>query len=195
MQPVLQDLEPDVEEAAATLGATRLQTLTRVILPILAPAMLTGFALAFARAVGEYGSVIFIAGNLPYVSEIAPLLIIIRLEEFDYAGATAIGTIMLLASFAMLLVINLAAVLGPPPHVGLRRPTWPRPCAYSQLQAATDHRDAGGARPADYRWWSCWLGLFLLLPLVAVFVEALRQGVGAYPRPPSSSRTRWPRSG
>jgi sulfate/thiosulfate transport system permease protein len=108
VQPVMQDLSLDVEEAAATLGATRLQVLTRVVLPSLAPAMLTGAALAFARAVGEYGSVIFIAGNLPYVSEIAPLLIIIRLEEFDYAGATAIGTIMLLASFAMLLVINLA---------------------------------------------------------------------------------------
>ena len=107
VQPVMQDLSLDVEEASATLGATRVQTLVRVVLPSLAPAMLTGAALAFARAVGEYGSVIFIAGNLPYVSEIAPLLIIIRLEEFDYGGATAIGTIMLLASFAMLLVINL----------------------------------------------------------------------------------------
>jgi sulfate transport system permease protein len=107
VQPVIQDLDLDVEEAGATLGATRLQVLARVVLPSLAPAMLTGAAMAFARAVGEYGSVIFIAGNLPYVSEIAPLLIIIRLEEFDYAGATAIGTIMLLASFAMLLVINL----------------------------------------------------------------------------------------
>jgi sulfate transport system permease protein len=107
VQPVIQDLNLDVEEAGATLGATRLQVLTRVVLPSLAPAMLTGAAMAFARAVGEYGSVIFIAGNLPYISEIAPLLIIIRLEEFDYGGATAIGTIMLLASFAMLLVINL----------------------------------------------------------------------------------------
>jgi sulfate transport system permease protein len=107
VQPVIQDLNLDVEEAAATLGATRVQTLTRVVLPSLAPAMLTGVAMAFARAVGEYGSVIFIAGNLPYVSEIAPLLIIIRLEEFDYAGATAIGCIMLIASFALLLVINL----------------------------------------------------------------------------------------
>jgi sulfate transport system permease protein len=107
VQPVIQDLNLDVEEAAATLGATRLQVLVRVVLPALGPAMLTGVAMAFARAVGEYGSVIFIAGNLPYVSEIAPLLIIIRLEEFDYAGATAIGTIMLLVSFVMLLVINL----------------------------------------------------------------------------------------
>lgn len=107
VQPVIQDLNLDVEEVAATLGATRLQVLVRVILPTLAPAMLTGVAMALARAVGEYGSVIFIAGNLPYVSEIAPLLIIIRLEEFDYAGATAIGTIMLLVAFVMLLVINL----------------------------------------------------------------------------------------
>jgi sulfate transport system permease protein len=107
VQPVIQDLNLDVEEASATLGATRLQTLIRVVLPSLAPAMLTGFAMAFARAVGEYGSVIFIAGNLPYVSEIAPLLIIIKLEEFDYAGATAIGCIMLVAAFVMLLVINL----------------------------------------------------------------------------------------
>jgi sulfate transport system permease protein len=107
VQPVIQDLDLGVEEAAATLGASRRQTLVRVVLPALAPAMLTGVAMAFARAVGEYGSVIFIAGNLPYVSEIAPLLIIIRLEEFDYAGATAIGCIMLGLSFAMLLVINL----------------------------------------------------------------------------------------
>ena len=92
VQPVLQDLDLEVEEAAATLGRHPLQTLARVILPSLAPALLTGFALAFARAVGEYGSVIFIAGNLPYVSEIAPLLIIIKLEQFDYAGATAIGS-------------------------------------------------------------------------------------------------------
>jgi sulfate transport system permease protein len=107
VQPVIQDLQLDVEEAAATLGATRIQTLTRVVLPALGPAMLTGVALAFARAVGEYGSVIFIAGNLPFVSEIAPLLIVIRLEEFDYAGANAVGSIMLAAAFLMLLVINL----------------------------------------------------------------------------------------
>lgn len=107
LQPVLNDLEPELEEAAATLGATRLQTMTRVIFPALLPPLLTGFALAFARAVGEYGSIIFIAGNLPYKSEIAPLLIIIRLEEFNYAGATAIATIMLILSFIVLLVVNL----------------------------------------------------------------------------------------
>jgi sulfate transport system permease protein len=107
VQPVLQDLEVEIEEAAWSLGATRLQTFQRVILPLLMPALLTGFALAFARAVGEYGSVIFIAGNMPMVSEIAPLLIVIKLEQFDYAGAAAIGVVLLLASFVMLLAINL----------------------------------------------------------------------------------------
>jgi sulfate transport system permease protein len=106
VQPVLLDLDAEVEEAAATLGASRWQTLTKVILPIVLPALLTGFALSFARAVGEYGSVIFIAGNLPNVSEIAPLLIVIRLEEFKYADATAIAVVMLLASFLVLLVVN-----------------------------------------------------------------------------------------
>ncbi|EHS52772.1 sulfate ABC transporter, inner membrane subunit CysT [Rhizobium sp. PDO1-076] len=107
VQPVMEELDREVEEAAATLGASRFQTIRRVVLPSLTPAILTGFALAFARAVGEYGSVIFIAGNIPYVSEIAPLLIVIRLEEFNYAGATAIASIMLIISFAMLLFINL----------------------------------------------------------------------------------------
>lgn len=107
LQPVLQDLDKEVEEAAVSLGANRAQTFRLVILPALMPALLTGFALAFARAVGEYGSVIFIAGNMPLVSEIAPLLIVIKLEQFDYAGAAAIGVIMLAASFLILLVINL----------------------------------------------------------------------------------------
>lgn len=106
VQPVLADLDPELEQAAASLGATRIQTLIKVVLPSLLPAILTGFALSFARAVGEYGSVIFIAGNIPNVSEIAPLLIIIRLEEFRYADATAIATIMLVAAFIMLFVIN-----------------------------------------------------------------------------------------
>lgn len=106
VQPVLADLERDVEEAAATLGARRWQTILRVVLPPLVPAILTGFALALARGIGEYGSVIFIAGNIPFVSEIAPLLIVIRLEEFKYEAATAIGTLMLAISFAMLLLIN-----------------------------------------------------------------------------------------
>ncbi|HWX47319.1 MAG TPA: sulfate ABC transporter permease subunit CysT [Roseomonas sp.] len=106
VEPVLRDLPVEAEEAAATLGATRLQTLRRVVLPALAPALLTGFGLAFARAVGEYGSVIFIAGNLPMVSEIAPLLIVIRLEEFNYAGAAAIGLTMLAFAFVILLLVN-----------------------------------------------------------------------------------------
>jgi sulfate transport system permease protein len=106
VQPVLQDFEREVEEASATLGAGRGQTVFRVVLPALVPALLTGGALAFARAVGEYGSVIFIAGNMPFVSEIAPLLIVTRLEEFDYAGASAIATVMLVISFAALLAIN-----------------------------------------------------------------------------------------
>ncbi|NOG70277.1 sulfate ABC transporter permease subunit CysT [Roseicella sp. DB1501] len=108
VEPVLRDLGREAEEAAATLGASRLQTLRRVVLPALAPALLTGFGLGFARAVGEYGSVIFIAGNMPMVSEIAPLLITIRLEQFDYAGAAAIGLAMLLLAFGVLLLLNLA---------------------------------------------------------------------------------------
>ena len=160
------------------------------------PAILTGFALAFARAVGEYGSVIFIAGNLPYVSEIAPLLIVIKLEEFDYAGATAIATIMLAISFAMLLVINLLqawsrrALWLMPRHPlarGPRRPTW-RP--------APRHREPRwrgssliGDRARLPRRSSC------VLPLVAVFAEAFRKGVGAYLDGARRRRTRWPRSG
>nr|WP_162307732.1 sulfate ABC transporter permease subunit CysT [Bradyrhizobium amphicarpaeae] len=106
VQPVLQDLDPEIEEAAGSLGASRWQTVIRVILPSLAPALLTGFALAFARAVGEYGSVIFIAGNLPNVSEIAPLLIVIRLSEFRYADATAIAMVMLVVSFVIIFAVN-----------------------------------------------------------------------------------------
>jgi sulfate transport system permease protein len=112
VQPVVEEIEREVEEVSATLGAGRAYTLRRVILPMLLPAMLTGFALALARAVGEYGSVIFIAGNIPLVSEIAPLLIVIRLEEFDYDAAASIGIAMLVISFVMLLVINLIQVLS-----------------------------------------------------------------------------------
>jgi len=106
VQPVLEDLQKELEEAAATLGASRWQTFSKVILPILTPALLTGFALAFARALGEYGSVIFIAGNMPMISEITPLLIIAKLEQYDYTGATAIAVVMLVAAFALLLAIN-----------------------------------------------------------------------------------------
>jgi sulfate transport system permease protein len=107
VQPVLEEAERELEEAAASLGATPLQTFVRVVLPSIVPALLTGFALAFARATGEYGSVIFIAGNIPLVSEITPLLIITKLEQYDYAGATAIAVVMLVASFLLLLTINL----------------------------------------------------------------------------------------
>ena len=106
VQPVLEDAEKELEEAATSLGATRLQIFTRVILPHIAPALLTGFAMAFARAIGEYGSVIFIAGNMPMISEITPLIIIGKLEQYDYAGATAVAVVMLVISFVLLLVIN-----------------------------------------------------------------------------------------
>ena len=110
LEPVLQDLRPEFEEAAATLGATRTQALRHVLLPEALPAILTGFALAFARATGEYGSVIFIAGNMPMKTEIAPLLIVTKLEQYDYAGATAVAAVMLVISFTLLLFINLLQV-------------------------------------------------------------------------------------
>ena len=106
VQPVLEDLEAETEEAAASLGANRFQTFTKVILPTLWPALLTGFALAFARAIGEYGSVIFIAGNVPFVSEITPLIIITKLEQYEYSSATAIAVVMLVISFLLLFAIN-----------------------------------------------------------------------------------------
>jgi sulfate transport system permease protein len=107
LQPVLEELEPEIEEASASLGANRWQTITRVILPELMPALLTGFALAFARALGEYGSVVFMSGNMPMRTEITPLLIITKLEQYDYQGATAIAVVLLIVSFVMLLLINL----------------------------------------------------------------------------------------
>lgn len=107
LQPVLEELEPELEEASATLGATRWQTISKVILPQLTPALITGFAMAFARALGEYGSVVFIAGNMPMRSEITPLLIITKLEQYDYRGATAIAVVLLVTSFVLLLLINL----------------------------------------------------------------------------------------
>jgi sulfate transport system permease protein len=107
VQPVLEDMDQDIEEAAAILGATRWQTFTQVLFPALLPAILTGFALALARALGEYGSVVFISGNMPFKTEIVPLLIVTKLEQYDYAGATALATVMLGASFTMLLIVNL----------------------------------------------------------------------------------------
>ena len=107
LQPIIEELEPEFEEASASLGANRWQTIRRVIFPQLLPALLTGFAMAFARALGEYGSVVFISGNMPMRTEITPLLIITKLEQYDYKGATAIAVVMLVASFALLLLINL----------------------------------------------------------------------------------------
>jgi sulfate/thiosulfate transport system permease protein len=107
LQPALEDLDPEIEETAALLGASRLQTFGRVILPAVAPALLTGFAMAFARALGEYGSVVFISGNLPMKTEIVPLLIVARLEQYDYAGATALAAVLLVTSFLILLAINM----------------------------------------------------------------------------------------
>jgi sulfate transport system permease protein len=107
VQPVLEDLDKEMEEAAASLGANRWQTVVKVILPAVMPAALTGFSMAFARAVGEYGSVVFISGNMPMRTEITPLLIITKLEQYDYAGATAIAVVMLVSSFSLLLTINL----------------------------------------------------------------------------------------
>ena len=107
VQPVIEELDTEIEEAAACLGANRWQTVQRVLFPLILPSVLTGFALSFARAVGEYGSIIFIAGNMPMVSEITPLIVITKLEQYDYQGATAIAVVMLLASFSLLLFINL----------------------------------------------------------------------------------------
>lgn len=112
LQPVLEDLETEIEEAAASLGANRFQIFTKVIFAYIAPALLTGFAMAFVRALGEYGSVIFIAGNMPFVSEMVPLLIMVKLEQYDYAGATSIAIVMLLASFILLLLINYLQKIG-----------------------------------------------------------------------------------
>lgn len=120
LQPVLEDLDPEVEEAAASLGAPRGQTVWRVILPELWPVLLTGFALAFARALGEYGSIVFISGNMPMRTEIVPLVMMMKLEQFDYAGATAIAVVMLLASFVLLLAINVLQWWSGQRHSGLR---------------------------------------------------------------------------
>ena len=106
VEPILLDLDPQIEEAAATLGASRVQIMARVILPVIIPPALTGFALAFARGLGEYGSIVFISGNMPMKTEIVPLLIVTKLEQYDYAGATAIALVMLVASFSLLLLIN-----------------------------------------------------------------------------------------
>ncbi len=163
LQPVLTDLGLEAEEASATLGATRWQTFRRVIFPALAPSLITGGTLAFARAVGEYGSVIFIAGNLPMKSEIAPLLIVIKLEEYDYAGAASIGLTMLLASFVILLLLEPASA-----HL-----------AGEALMPRPPTKDSRFASIAIVTVSIAFIGLFLFLPLLTVFLQALAQGFAA----------------
>ena len=174
VQPVLEDLDPELEEAAGVLGASRLQAFRRVVLPNILPPLLTGFTLAFARALGEYGSIVFISGNLPMRTEIAPLLIVTKLEQFDEAGATAIAVVLLLASFALVFAAN-----------ALQR--WTRRLAGASAMAASR-----GFRPAPTLAESpavrralagsaaLFLALFVLLPLSAVFAQALRKGPAAY---------------
>ncbi len=174
VQPVLQDLDPELEEAAGVLGASRLQAFRRVVFPNLLPPLLTGFTLAFARALGEYGSIVFISGNLPMRTEIAPLLIVTKLEQYDEAGATAIAVVLLFASFALVFAAN-----------ALQR--WTRRLAGASAMAASR-----GFRPAPTLAESPavrralvaaavgFLGLFVLLPLASVFAQALRKGPAAY---------------
>ena len=187
VQPMLEDLDVEFEEAAASLGATRLQTFRRVVLPTLLPALLTGFALAFARAVGEYGSVIFIAGNIPMVSEITPLMIITKLEQYDYDGATAIAAVMLVVSFVLLLVINgLQAWTARRPGrrslmAGVSAPRRPAVVRRASIRGKPgDARFAVGEVASSSASALTFFALFLLLPLVAVFVEALRKGWEVY---------------
>ncbi len=187
LQPVIEDIETEVEEAAATLGASRWQTFVKVIFPAIGPALLTGFALAFARALGEFGSVIFIAGNMPLVSEIVPLLIISKLEQYDVLGATALAVVMLAISFVLLLAINALQWWAANRH----RNAEPLEVAAGKAeqgeraheQQQTDPRHAGaglGARHPARASASASSFFFLGLPLVAVFVEALAQGLPIY---------------
>ncbi len=166
LQPVLTDLGLESEEASATLGATRWQTFRRVVFPALAPSLITGGTLAFARAVGEYGSVIFIAGNLPMKSEIAPLLIVIKLEQFDYAGAAAIGLVMLAASFLILLALNIVQAF------------FVREALSHEAAAirAAPPKIAGHVRVISVLVAIGFIVLFLLLPLATVFSQALAPG-------------------
>ena len=174
VQPVLLELDPELEEAAGVLGASRLQAFLRVILPNLVPPLLTGFTLAFARALGEYGSIVFISGNLPMRTEIAPLLIVTKLEQFDEAGATAIAIVLLLASFALVFAVN-----------ALQR--WTRRLAGASAMAASRGfrpaptlAERPAARAGLVGAAVGFLGLFVLVPLVSVFAQALRKGPAAY---------------
>ena len=179
VQPVLQELDPEFEEAAATLGAGRWQSLKRVVFPELLPALSTGFALAFARAVGEYGSVIFISGNMPMRTEITPLLIVTKLSQYDYAGATALAVATLMMSFVLLFLYQSAPVVEP------------REIRVNRM--ATDIANSGTVQGqpiaiGEPRWVRValisvtllFLGIFLFLPLIVVFTEAFKKGVEVY---------------
>jgi sulfate transport system permease protein len=182
VEPVLRESSKDVEEAAALLGASRWQSLSRVILPPLIPAIITGFTLAFARAVGEYGSVIFIAGNMPGYSEILPLLIVIKLEQFDYAGATVIATLMLIVSFVLLLTINLVQAWWRRRLGGENTLTGPaaRRGTDTTFESKLLLSEPAIARSALIAVALSYLVAFLIFPLIIVFVEALGEGVRAY---------------
>ena len=177
VQPIMEEIDKEVEEAAATLGANRFQTITRVLFPGLAPAIVTGFALAFARGVGEYGSVIFIAGNLPYVSEIAPLLIVIRLEEYNYAAATAIAADH--ARPVLRHAVDDQPRAGMEPQaLWLARPSSPTSREHGNLSAAVTERPL--AKFVLMALAFGFLALFLVLPLVLVFAKALEDGFGPF---------------
>ena len=184
VQPVLEDLDPEQEEAAAALGATHWQTFTRVVLPSVFPALLTGFALALARALGEYGSIVFISGNMPMRTEIAPLMIVMKLEQYDYEGATAIAVVMLLASFGLLLSVNMLERWSSRRQSAMsgmgRRDTNRRTARGVWLQRRPAATETPGVRATLIAASVVLLGLFLLAPLILVFAEALARGPGAY---------------
>jgi ABC-type sulfate transport system permease component len=175
VQPVLADIPREVEEAAACLGAKPLQVFRHILAPALLPAWLTGFALAFARGVGEYGSVIFIAGNMPMKTEILPLLIMVKLDQYDYTGATAIGVLMLVVSFILLLLINLLQRRIETPEGG-------RHVQFIPCSAAANAARRGSATSRRILIGLGWLvfALFLLLPLVIVVSQALKNGLGTF---------------
>ena len=204
VQPVLEDMDKELEEAAASLGASRWQTFSRVVLPTILPAALAGFAMAFARAVGEYGSVVFISGNMPMRTEITPLLIITKLDQYDYAGATAIAVVMLVFSLALLLPINLLQKWSSSRNEMRRRPSWFRKgsdiamatatLTAGKLPAARRVATAATGEPTAVRWTLIgvavfFLALFIFLPLAIVFSQAFAKGIGVYW---ASLRTRTP---
>ena len=192
VQPVLEDLDAELEEAAASLGANRWQTFWRVIFPMLTPALLTGFALAFARALGEYGSVVFISSNIPMKTQITPLLIMTKLEEFDYAGATALAVVMLVISFVLLLDHQCAAMVGQSPqHHTTCHDTSPPQLYWFRTapRTAVSTTESPFVRALLIGIALVFLALFLVIPLVSVFAQAFAKGLGFYFQ---TLPTRWP---